>query len=53
VCHISARSYHTGGVNCCFADGSVHFITNEVTFVNWVAMGTAAAGDTVDSTAFN
>jgi prepilin-type N-terminal cleavage/methylation domain-containing protein/prepilin-type processing-associated H-X9-DG protein len=52
VCHISARSYHTGGVNVCFADGSVHFITNDVTFVNWVAMGTAAAGDTVDSSQF-
>ena len=53
VGHVAARSYHTGGVNVCFCDGSVHFITNEVTFVNWVAMGTAAAGDTVDTTAFN
>jgi prepilin-type processing-associated H-X9-DG protein len=24
--NVEARSQHAGGVNCCFADGSVHFI---------------------------
>ena len=27
-----ARSMHAGGVNCCFVDGSVHFIKNKISF---------------------
>jgi prepilin-type N-terminal cleavage/methylation domain-containing protein/prepilin-type processing-associated H-X9-DG protein len=46
--HIAARSYHDGGVNVCFADGSVHFITNDVNMAAWIAMGTRAANDLVD-----
>jgi prepilin-type N-terminal cleavage/methylation domain-containing protein/prepilin-type processing-associated H-X9-DG protein len=43
--HVAARSYHTGGVNVCFADGSVHFISNGIDFPTWQALGTRAAGD--------
>jgi prepilin-type N-terminal cleavage/methylation domain-containing protein/prepilin-type processing-associated H-X9-DG protein len=46
--HIAARSYHDGGVNVCFADGSVHFINNNVNMAAWIAMGTRAANDLVD-----
>jgi prepilin-type N-terminal cleavage/methylation domain-containing protein/prepilin-type processing-associated H-X9-DG protein len=46
--HIAARSYHDGGVNVCFGDGSVHFITNDVNMAAWIAMGTRAANDLVD-----
>jgi prepilin-type processing-associated H-X9-DG protein len=43
--HIAARSYHTGGVNVCFVDGSVHFIADAINFGTWQALGTRAAGD--------
>jgi prepilin-type N-terminal cleavage/methylation domain-containing protein/prepilin-type processing-associated H-X9-DG protein len=51
--HIAARSYHTGGVNVCFADGSVHFISNSITFTTWQALGTRSAGDIVDGSQVN
>jgi prepilin-type processing-associated H-X9-DG protein len=51
--HIAARSYHTGGVNVCFGDGSVHFISNGITFATWQALGTRAAGDLVDGSQIN
>jgi prepilin-type N-terminal cleavage/methylation domain-containing protein/prepilin-type processing-associated H-X9-DG protein len=35
----SAMSYHPGGVNCGFADGSVHFIKNSVNSWNSLALG--------------
>jgi prepilin-type N-terminal cleavage/methylation domain-containing protein/prepilin-type processing-associated H-X9-DG protein len=43
--HVAARSYHTGGVNVCLADGSVRFISDSITFTTWQALGTRAAGD--------
>jgi prepilin-type N-terminal cleavage/methylation domain-containing protein len=30
-----ARSNHIGGVNACFADGSVHFVQNSISQWNW------------------
>jgi prepilin-type N-terminal cleavage/methylation domain-containing protein/prepilin-type processing-associated H-X9-DG protein len=51
--HIAARSYHSGGVNVCFADGSVHFIADNITFSVWQAIGTREANDTVDSSQVN
>jgi prepilin-type N-terminal cleavage/methylation domain-containing protein/prepilin-type processing-associated H-X9-DG protein len=51
--HIAARSYHTGGVNVCMADGSVHFISDSITFFTWQAMGTRSAGDLVDGSQIN
>ena len=50
--HIAARSYHTGGVNVCFADGSVHFIADQIAFPTWQALGTRAAGDMIDSSQY-
>ena len=39
-CHESrgqatARSQHTGGVLCCFSDGSVQFVTDNIDTRNW------------------
>ena len=43
--HVAARSYHTGGVNVAFADGSVHFISNNIDMATWRALGTRGAGE--------
>jgi prepilin-type processing-associated H-X9-DG protein len=50
--HIAARSYHSGGVNVCFADGSVHFIANSINFVAWQALGTRTGGEVFDSSSY-
>jgi prepilin-type N-terminal cleavage/methylation domain-containing protein/prepilin-type processing-associated H-X9-DG protein len=41
----AARSYHTGGVNAGLADGSVRFVSNNVTPTTWLALGTRALGE--------
>ena len=43
--HISARSYHTGGVNCVLGDGSVRFTSSNVDQLIWSAVGTRAGGE--------
>jgi prepilin-type N-terminal cleavage/methylation domain-containing protein/prepilin-type processing-associated H-X9-DG protein len=43
--HIGARSYHSGGVNIAFCDGSVHFIANSIDLTTWRAMGSRAGGE--------
>jgi prepilin-type N-terminal cleavage/methylation domain-containing protein/prepilin-type processing-associated H-X9-DG protein len=43
----AARSKHIGGVNVCFGDGSVRFVTNGVAQPVWSAMGTKAGGEAV------
>jgi prepilin-type N-terminal cleavage/methylation domain-containing protein/prepilin-type processing-associated H-X9-DG protein len=47
--HMAARSYHTGGVNVAFVDGSVHFISNNIDFAAWQALGTRAGGEVTGS----
>ena len=41
----TARSFFAGGVNCCFADGSVRFIRNDIPLAVWRAMATRAGGE--------
>ena len=45
MAHIAARSYHTGGVNVAFADGSTHFIIDSIDFPTWQALGTRSGGE--------
>jgi prepilin-type processing-associated H-X9-DG protein len=42
-----ARSFHTGGVNCSLADGSVKFVSETVNIAMWRAMASAAGGEIV------
>jgi prepilin-type processing-associated H-X9-DG protein len=44
-----ARSLHTQGVNCCFADGSVKFISNSISQITWVRLLSKADGQVVGS----
>jgi prepilin-type processing-associated H-X9-DG protein len=48
--YVSARSYHSGGVNVAFADGSTHFITNAVNLTLWQAFGSMAGNELMPST---
>jgi prepilin-type processing-associated H-X9-DG protein len=45
---VTARSYHAGGVNALFMDGSVRFITNSIPQLTWRALGTRNGGEVVD-----
>ncbi len=47
--HVNAHSYHPEGVNVCFADGSVHFVTNSINLPTWQALGTRAGGEVVNA----
>ncbi len=49
---ITARSFHPGGVNALFCDGSVHFIKNSINWTTWRALGTIAGGEVVSSDAY-
>jgi prepilin-type N-terminal cleavage/methylation domain-containing protein/prepilin-type processing-associated H-X9-DG protein len=50
--HAAARSYHPGGANGAFADGSVHFFKNSINPTTWFALGTRAGGEIVSSDAY-
>jgi prepilin-type N-terminal cleavage/methylation domain-containing protein/prepilin-type processing-associated H-X9-DG protein len=43
--HMSASSYHNGGVNVGLADGSVRFIGDDIAFATWQALGSRAGGE--------
>jgi prepilin-type N-terminal cleavage/methylation domain-containing protein/prepilin-type processing-associated H-X9-DG protein len=49
---LSASSFHSGGVNALFADGSVRFVKNSVDPVTWHALGTIAGGEVVSADAY-
>ena len=45
---ITARSYHPGGVNALFMDGSVRFVANAISQSTWRALGTRNGGEAMD-----
>jgi prepilin-type N-terminal cleavage/methylation domain-containing protein/prepilin-type processing-associated H-X9-DG protein len=45
----TANSLHPGGVNACFADGSVHFIKNSIGLQTWWGLGTRNGGEVVSA----
>jgi prepilin-type N-terminal cleavage/methylation domain-containing protein/prepilin-type processing-associated H-X9-DG protein len=42
-------SYHPGGVNVLFGDGSVRFIKDSINVITWRALGTRAGGEVVSA----
>jgi prepilin-type N-terminal cleavage/methylation domain-containing protein/prepilin-type processing-associated H-X9-DG protein len=48
----ASRSWHSGGVNVLFADGSVKFIKNSINQQTWWALGTKAGGEVISSDAY-
>jgi prepilin-type N-terminal cleavage/methylation domain-containing protein/prepilin-type processing-associated H-X9-DG protein len=46
--HLAARSYHSGGVNASFADGSVHFISDAIQLSTWKKLGTRSGGEVLE-----
>ncbi|QEH38298.1 Type II secretion system protein G precursor [Aquisphaera giovannonii] len=49
---ITSRSYHPGGVNTLFGDGSVRFIKSSVSLPTWRALGTIAGGEVISADSF-
>jgi prepilin-type N-terminal cleavage/methylation domain-containing protein/prepilin-type processing-associated H-X9-DG protein len=47
-----ARSNHAGGVNCAFADGSVHFITNSIDQWTWCILQSKNDGYVLQTDAY-
>jgi prepilin-type N-terminal cleavage/methylation domain-containing protein/prepilin-type processing-associated H-X9-DG protein len=45
----AARSYHAGGVNVSFGDGTVRFISTSIVLTIWQALGSRAGGETFGS----
>jgi prepilin-type processing-associated H-X9-DG protein len=50
--HLAARSYHPGGVNVGFCDGSVHFIKDSTNLASWQALGSRAGAEVLSSDSY-
>jgi prepilin-type processing-associated H-X9-DG protein len=49
---VTARSYHSGGVNSLFGDGSVRFVKQSIDGQVWRSLGTIAGGEVLGSDAY-
>jgi prepilin-type N-terminal cleavage/methylation domain-containing protein/prepilin-type processing-associated H-X9-DG protein len=48
----NANSYHPGGCNVAFADGSVHFVKSSISMNTWWSLGTKGDGEIVSSDSY-
>ncbi|MFO0843845.1 MAG: DUF1559 domain-containing protein [Gemmataceae bacterium] len=46
---ITSRSYHTAGVNAMLMDGSVRFVSNNISVTTWRALGSRSGGEVLGS----
>jgi prepilin-type processing-associated H-X9-DG protein len=49
---LSATSYHAGGVNALFGDGSVRFVKSTVNPATWRALGSIAGGEVISADSY-
>jgi prepilin-type processing-associated H-X9-DG protein len=49
---LDATSYHPGGVNALFCDGSVRFIKDTTNGATWRALGTIGGGEVISADAY-
>jgi len=49
---VAASSFHPGGVNVLFMDGTVRFVKNTINYVPWYAIATVAGGEVLSADAF-
>ncbi len=49
---VTSRSYHPGGVNGLFGDGSVKFLKSGVSWQTWRALGSIGSGEIISGDAF-
>ena len=49
---IGASSYHPGGVNTGFLDGSVRFVKNSINPQSWWALSTKAGGEVISADSY-
>jgi prepilin-type processing-associated H-X9-DG protein len=49
---VTSRSYHAGGVNALFGDGSVKFIKNTIGWQTWRALGTVSGGEVISADSY-
>ena len=49
---VGASSYHPGGVNLAFLDGSVKFVKDSVSQTTWWALATKAGGEIISADAY-
>ena len=52
MCSAAPTSNHSGGVNICFADGSVKFIKNSINLQTWWALGTRNQNEVIDASSY-
>jgi prepilin-type N-terminal cleavage/methylation domain-containing protein/prepilin-type processing-associated H-X9-DG protein len=49
---ITSRSYHPGGVNSLFGDGSVRFVKSSINGNTWRGLGTASGGEVIGADSY-
>jgi prepilin-type N-terminal cleavage/methylation domain-containing protein/prepilin-type processing-associated H-X9-DG protein len=50
--HLASRSYHPGGVNVTWADGSVRFVKSSIPLTVWKALGTRCGVEVIDAASY-